>query len=148
MYAGEENLVEVDVGEFVTPAGDAAQSLDVTEIAFDRGAGAVGNTVQCPGLEAIRLRRGDELLTEFGGQRAHCIALVGTVGEQLRPTRYRPELFQEPAVPGRIAPVARRQGQDQRQPVFRHDGVQLGRQAPARATDRLAPLLLGAPIPS
>ena len=42
----------------------------------------------------------------------------------------------------------RRQGQDERQAVFQHDGVQLGRQPSARATDRLGPLLLGAPVPS
>ena len=148
MYAGEEDLVEVDVGEFVIPAGDAAQSLDASEVAFDRVAGAVGDAVQRPGLEAIRLRRRDQLPTERRGQRAQLIALVGAVGEQLRLTRYGAEPFQQPASPGRIAPVTRRQGQEQRQPVIQDECVQLGRQPPARATDRLAPLLSGAPIPS
>ena len=37
--------------------------------------------------------------------------------------------------------MAGRSGQDQRKPVFQHDGVQLGRQPSTRATDRLGPLL-------
>ena len=123
MYASEEDLVEIDMGEFVIAVGDAAQSFDASEVTFDRVAGAVGRAVQRPRLAAIRLRRGDQLPAEFGGQRTHLIALVGAVGEQLRLTRYGAEPLQQPASPGRIAPVTRRQGQDERQAVFQYDGV-------------------------
>ena len=90
----------------------------------------------------------NERPAEFGSQGAQLVALVSAVGEQLRLTRSGAEPLQQPASPGRIAPVARRQGQDQRQTVFQDERVQLGRQASARATDRLAPLLVGAPVPS
>ena len=148
MNAGEEDLVEVDVGEFVVAVGDTAQLFDAAEVAFDRVAGAVGDAVQRPGLAAIHLRRRDQLPAEFGGQGARLIAIVGSVGDQLRLTRYGAEPLQQPASQGRIAPVARRQGQDQRQAVFQDERVQLGCQPTARATDRLAPLLVGAPVPS
>ncbi len=144
------------MGEFVVANGDPAQPFDAAEVAFDPVTRAVGRTLQRPGVAAIRLWRRDLLPAEFGGQRAHRVALVGAVGEQLRLTRYRAEPLQQPASPGRIAPVARRQGHDQREAVFQHDGVQLRRQTSprssrgqaTRASDRLAPLLVGAPVPS
>ena len=79
--AGEVDLNEVDVGELVVAAGDSAQSLDAAEVAFDRFSGAVGDAVQHTGLAAIRLRRGDQLPAEIGGQRAHLIADVAAVCE-------------------------------------------------------------------
>ena len=53
MDAGEEGLIEVDVGEFVIAGGDAAHSLDASEVAFDCVAGAVGDAVG----EQLRLTR-------------------------------------------------------------------------------------------
>ena len=145
--AGEVDLNEVVVGELVVAVGDSAQSLafDAAEVAFDRVAGSVGRTLLWPGKEPIRLWRRHQFPTEFGGQRAHLIAFVGAVGEQLRLTGYGAEPVQQPASQGCIAPLPRRQGQ--RQMVLQHDGVQLGRQPPGGASDRLGPLVAGAPVP-
>ncbi len=82
-------MVEIDVGEFVIPIGDAPKPLDATEVAFDRVVGTVGGWVERPRHSAIRLRWGDQLPAEFGGQQrlttiqilmAAAVSCLGVVG--------------------------------------------------------------------
>lgn len=148
--AGEIDHVQVDDVEFVIAGGDAAKALEAVEETFDQVAFAVGGAVEraSPGRRPVRMRRRDEGPTEGLRMALAGPAFVGAVGDELRP-RCRPsKLFQQMPAPGRIAVLARGQGHHQRQPVVAHDRVQLGRQAPARAAQRLTPLCRGAPVPS
>ena len=66
--ASEEDLIEVEVVEFVLAVGDAAQSFGAIEVAFNRIACAIADVAERPRLAAIRLRRRDQLLAEFSGR--------------------------------------------------------------------------------
>ena len=92
--AGEEYLVEIDVGEFVIPIGDTAHSFDASEATFDRVVGTVGGWVERPRHSAIRLRWGDQLPAEFGSQQrlttiqiliAAAVSCLGELASLTRP---------------------------------------------------------------
>lgn len=139
--AGEIDHVQIDDIEVVVAGGDAAEARELTEEAFDQTSGLIGRAVQrtLSRRMPVRMRRRDQVPAERPSMAVVRPTLVGTVGDELWLAGLRAELFEQMPAAGRIAGLARRQGHDQRQPVVVHDGVQLGRQAPARAADRLAP---------
>jgi len=131
--AGERNHVQIDDVESVVEGGNAARALEPIEEAFYQVSGSVGGAVErtLTGGMAVRMRRRDEVPAERPRMVTARPTYVGAVGDELRPGRLRTELFEQMPAPGRIAGLAQRQGRDQGQPVVAHDGVQLGRQAPA-----------------
>lgn len=145
--AGEVDDTEVDGVEFVIADVDAAEAFEPAEEPFDEIALAVGVAVQraLSGCVSVRMRRRDQLPTVCSGTASGRPPLIGAVGDQLWSTRLAPVPFDQRSPPRRITRLSRRQRQDQRQPVVAHDHVQLGRQSPARAADRLPPLCFGAP---
>ena len=148
--AGEPDHVQVGDMKFVGAGGDATEALQALEEAFDQRSGSVGCLVErtLTGRMAVGMRRRNELPAERRRTVATRPTLVGAVGDESRATALRTELFEQMPAPGRIAGLARRLSHHQRQPVVTRDRVQLGRQAPTRAADGLAPNVRSASAPS
>ena len=107
--AGEIDHVQIDDIEFVVAGSDAAKALEPVEEAFDQVSGSVGGAVErtLTGRVPVRMRRRDELPAERPRMVAARPALVGAVGDELRPARLRTELFEQMPAPGRIAGLGR-----------------------------------------
>ena len=145
--AGEVDDTEVDRVEFVIADVDAAEAFEPAEEPFDEIARPVSGAVQraLPGCVPVRMRRRDQFPPMFSGAVSGRPPFIGAVGDQLWSTRLAPVPFDQRSSPRRITRLSWRQRQVQRQPVIAHDHMQLGRQSPTRAADRLPPLFLGAP---
>ena len=123
--------MQVDDVEFVVAGGEATESFEPVEKAFDQIALAVGVAVERPAMGGmpVRMRRRDQFPAQRSRAALSRSALVGAVGDQLRPAGLRAQPLEQLPAPGRVARLTRRQRHHQWYPIVAHDRVQLGSQS-------------------
>ena len=124
------------------------KGLSATEESLDFVASAIEEAIMLPRVEAVWVGRNHGDITEFFGQVAGVIALVGAIHGKMAAGRGRSAGAQELTTLGRVPCLAGGQLEVQGAPSMRGNQMNLGGAAAAGPADGLGAVFFKAPVPS